>query len=405
MNAGFPGQQGFWIAGLCLLIVTISNGMINSGLAVYDEVLIEHFGTSIAPLKLRDSITFLGSSGFVLVAGLWVDRKGTKTLLMAGLAMLSVVYFIYPLTSSLTEVYALHLVCALVLACAGNMTAIVTAAHALPDRTGLAIGMAVAGTSVGGMLIPPIAAQLIGGYGWETAMRLQAGLPLLAMALVLWALPRNAGSQSKRGSGSGSGSGSAPVERAKDVFRSGSFYSVTLAASLTYYGALSLFSHLFLYLRSLEIELSSAALGMSVLAGCALAGKLLIGHLSDRLPFDAFFRFQMIVMLAGIIALTVGGSGLWAGIAVAGFGWGGLHALYNIVLVRLFGLAVAGRVNSTVSVAEAIGGATGIAVTGWLADLGGYPLAFSVAAGCCAMAVILIFATPSRLPALRSAQA
>lgn len=403
MSAVFPGQRGFWIAGLCLLIVTISNGMINSGLAVYDEVLLEHFGTSIAPLKLRDSITFLGSSGFVLVAGLWVDRKGTKTLLMAGLAMLSMVYLIYPLTRSLTEVYALHLVCALVLACAGNMTAIVTAAHALPDRTGLAIGMAVAGTSVGGMLIPPIAAQLIGGYGWETAMRLQAGLPLLAMALVLWALPRNAGSESNRGSGSGSGS--APVERAKDVFRSRSFYSVTLAASLTYYGALSLFSHLFLYLRSLEIEPSSAALGMSVLAGCALAGKLLIGHLSDRLPFDAFFRFQMIVMLSGIIALTEGGTWLWAGIAVAGFGWGGLHALYNIVLVRLFGLAVAGRVNSTVSVAEAIGGATGIAVTGWLADHGGYPLAFSVAAGCCALAVILIFATPSRLPALRSHQA
>ena len=54
------------------------------------------------------------------------------------------------------------------------------------------------------------------------------------------------------------------------VFRNRAFYTVTLAASLTYYSALSLFSHLFLYLRSLDIETQSAALGMSTLAGCAL---------------------------------------------------------------------------------------------------------------------------------------
>jgi len=39
-----------------------------------------------------------------------------------------------------------------------------------------------------------------------------------------------------------------------------------------------------------------------------------------------------------------------SGGALVSFGWGGLHALYNLVLV---GLAVAGRVKSTVSVAEA----------------------------------------------------
>ena len=104
----------------------------------------------------------------------------------------------------------------------------------------------------------------------------------------------------------------------------------------------------------------------------------------------------MALMLFGVTGIAMGGGWMWLAIGIAGFGWGGLHALYNIVLVRLFGLAVAGRVNSTVSVAEAIGGATGIAVTGWLADSAGYPVALAVAAACCAAALLLVFATPTQ---------
>ena len=113
-----------------------------------------------------------------------------------------------------------------------------------------------------------------------------------------------------------------------------------------------------------------------MLAASALVGKLIGGYISDRLPFDGYFRIQMSLMLIGVTGIAFAGDWLWIAVVIAGFGWGGLHALYNIVLVRLFGLTVAGRVNSTVSVAEAIGGSIGIAVTGWLADAAGYPSCF-----------------------------
>ena len=103
----------------------------------------------------------------------------------------------------------------------------------------------------------------------------------------------------------------------------------------------------------------------------------------------------MSLMLIGVTGIAFAGDWLWIAVVIAGFGWGGLHALYNIVLVRLFGLTVAGRVNSTVSVAEAIGGSIGIAVTGWLADAAGYPAAFGVASALCAVALLLVFTTPT----------
>ena len=311
MSKPMVSERGFWIALLCMVVVTVSNGLINSGLSVYDEVLLEHFDVSIGQLKLRDSISFLGSSLFVLMAGVWVDRHGTKRTLMVGLVLLALVYSAYPMATSLTQVYGLHVLFAVVLACAGNMTAIVTAAHAFPDRKGLAIGMAVAGTSVGGILIPPLATRLIADYGWQTAMRIEAVIPLIAMLVVLKLLPANLGSKPK----------TPPRERrelASWVLRNTAFYRITLAASLTYYATLSLFSHLFLYLRSLDVAPQQAAFGLSVLAASALAGKLIGGYISDRLPFDGYFRIQMSLMLIGVTGIAFAGDWLWIAVVIAG---------------------------------------------------------------------------------------
>jgi predicted MFS family arabinose efflux permease len=380
-------MRGFWIACLCLIVVTTSNGMINSGLSVYDEVLAVHFDVSIAQLKLRDSISFLASTVFIVIAGVWVDRFGSKPLLLAGLLLLSAVYCLYPLAPNLRYVYGLHGLFALILACAGNMTAIVTAAFWFPQARGLAIGMAVAGTSVGGMIIPPLAAMAIDHWGWQTAMRVQAMWPVLVFILVLVALP-NARTRINA-------NGSVLPASFAHILRSSAFYKITAAASLTYYAALSMFSHGFLYFRSLQLEPSAAAILLSILSVSALVGKLLTGYLSDRYPFDFAFRLQMLLMVAGLAVLLLGREWLEWAVVIAGYGWGGLHALYNIVLVRLFGIEVAGKVNGTVSMAEAVGGSLGIAATGYLATVASYDTAFGVALCLCILALMLVWVTPS----------
>lgn len=361
--------------------------MINSGLSVYDEVLAAHFEVSIAQLKLRDSISFLASTVFIVAAGIWVDRAGTKPLLLLGLMLLAGVYWVYPLVPSLPYVYGLHGIFALVLACAGNMTAIVTAAFWFPQARGLAIGLAVAGTSVGGMLIPPLATAAIERWGWQMAMQVQSVWPVLVFFLVLMVLP-NAKTQARRGI-------AVLSVDFKRIVTSSAFFKITAAASLTYYAALSLFSHGFLYFRSLMLEPSQAALLLSTLSVCALVGKLATGYFSDRYRFDYAFRLQMGLMVLGLGLLLLGRAWLILAVIVAGYGWGGLHALYNIVLVRLFGIEVAGKVNGTVSMAEAIGGSVGIAVTGYLATVSSYSLAFGVALGLCVVASMLVWVTPT----------
>jgi MFS family permease len=72
---------------------------------------------------------------------------------------------------------------------------------------------------------------------------------------------------------------------------------------------------------------------------------------------------------------------IWVFLLITGFGWGGLHTLYNFILLKLFGLKAAGKVNGTVSLAEAAGGGLGIWLTGYLHDkFEGYQIPFIVLA-------------------------
>jgi MFS family permease len=156
-----------------------------------------------------------------------------------------------------------------------------------------------------------------------------------------------------------------------------------------------MFSHGFLYFRSLQLDPSAAAALLSLLSVSALLGKIVTGYWSDRYNFDVAFRLQMGLLVAGLAVLMLGRSWIVFAVLIAGYGWGGLHALYNIVLVRLFGLEVAGKVNGTVSMAEAIGGSVGIAVTGYLATAASYATAFGVALALCVLALLFIWVTPT----------
>jgi len=255
------------------------------------------------------------------------------------------------------------------------MTAIVTAATWMPHRRGLAVGMAIAGTSVGGIFIPPLATALNGRFGWRTSMRLESMWPLLLLVVLALLLRNRPTDTSETSTAAAESRQGMPF---REVLRQPQFYRVALAGALTYFAILALFSHLFLYMRSLDYAPARASLGLSTLALAALTGKLLSGWVSDRVNPYRFLTIQMALMFIGLLGITLAPGVVWLFLVIAGFGWGSLHTLYNFILLTLFGLRDAGKINGSVSLAEAVGGGLGIFITGVLHDAaGGYPAAFA----------------------------
>jgi len=374
-----------------MMAVVASNGLINTGLTVFDESLLEEFGWSVGELKTRDSISFLCAAVFVLATGYMVDRYGPRSMLLLGLSLLTLGYFFYGRISSLTELYTTHILFGLVLACAGNMTTIVMTASWVKKYRGLAVGMVIAGTSVGGMIIPPLANFLNHQFGWRQSMQLEAIFPFVLMILIfLLVKNRKSAKQQKAGKEDNELKEGMPFAQ---VLKKKAFYLVAFAGALTFYAILSLFSHMFLYMRSLEYTPEQASLALSIMSLTALLGKVLGGFASDHISPYRLFKFQMVVMLIGVVGISQLNQFIWLFLILVGFGWGGLHTLYNYILITLFGLRDAGKINSVVSLCEAGGGGLGILFTGYLYDyFGNYPSALLVSAVLMAIATVCVFA-------------
>jgi cyanate permease len=83
---------------------------------------------------------------------------------------------------------------------------------------------------------------------------------------------------------------------------------------------------------------------------------------------------------------------IWAGIAITGFGWGGLYTLIQLQTVNNFGVSHTGKILGTITMLDAIAGGFGIWLTGVMFDkFGNYHNAFYLLCGLLIAAFIASF--------------
>jgi MFS family permease len=390
------------IAGIGLVILMVSNGLTSTAISVYDESLLTEFGWTRGELKFRDFLNFGVVALFAPFGGWLLDRFGARRLLIVGCLALAGAYVAYSQIQSLAHMYAIHVVFALALLTSGTMVVIVLVSSWFVARRGVAIGIALVGTSAGSFVFSPMNALLIERLGWRQAFLVEAALPLAVLGLVVL-LVRNSPTEL----------GAAPVGATegidprttglefREALRTRTFWAIGLSGFLMYYSILALFAHLFLHMRGLGYAPGVAASALSLLALLAMIGKLGSGWLADRLDRHKVFMGCLVLMLVGVAGLASmkPGAWTWGSVTVIGLGWGGLFTLYNMLTVSNFGLKSIGKINGAVSSMESFGGGLGIWLTGRLFDVwGSYEVPFLVLLGCVVGGLVIGTQIRSELP-------
>ena len=392
-----------WVMlAFAMLMLIVSNGMILSGLSAFDKALINEFGWSRGALKARDLITLLATGLAAPFIGMVIDRIGVRKLILLGAAVLAVAYVLYGQVQTTLHVYAIHLLFAVVLIGCGLNVAVILVSNWFVAKRGTALGIAIAGTSLGGMIFPPLITQLIAQQGWrDTFVTLSvAPVALLLIALVLVKSKpadsgelaygeTNAGAVAGGSMGAGStgrnalatgAAGAASGLTFSEATRTPTFWILCFTASMTFYAMMSAMAHLFLHMQDMGFAPPVAAKALSLMFGLALVGKLVFGTLADYIDQKRVFLANLVVMLLGAITLaTLDKSLIWAAIAMYGLGWGGMYTMLQLQAVNSFGLKAAGKILGTLVMVEAIGGGVGIFLTGVMFDaFKSYQMAFAV---------------------------
>jgi MFS family permease len=341
----------------------------------------------------RDQISL--AFGFVAVTvsicapflGRLLDRYGPRRTLLPCIAVFGLAFASLALLSG--KIWHLYLVFIL-LGLVGNGTTPLGYSRAVATwfraRRGMALAWVSAGAGVGAMTLPLLAATLLSRYGWRFTYA-ALGLLVLVVGLPLTLLFVRESNRSLTNS---------PGARAanmvvSEAIRSRPFLLLILAIflySVTFNGVAS---HLSALLTDRGISLQSSAVALSILGGCGLAGRILLGFVLDKFSVTRVSLLLFVVTVVGVLLLSQSGQRTpFVAIALLGFAAGGESDISPYLLSRYFGLRPFATLYGFAWMAFAAGMAVGPFLMGKL-----YAVTGSYLAG-----GIRLFAIPTAISAL-----
>ena len=377
------------ISVLGMIVILCSNGLTLTGITAFDETLLNEFGWSKSELKFRDTLNMVIASFLMPVVGSVIDRFGVKNTMMGGLVLLSTLVYSYSYVTSLTHVYLIHSIFAIAVSAAGTMAVVIMVTQRITKMRGTALGIALAGTSAGGMIIAPLATYLLTRYDWRAAFRMEAALPIIALILVfIFCKNVRYSKENKESEDTGLTEISFGV-----ALRSSSFWLIAVAGFFCFYTILGIIGNLFLYLREMGYSPEATSGMFTIFFAIILCAKFVSGFLTEIFNKYSIFKFQLALMLIGTIMFSMNTPVFaWPAMILTGLGWGGLYTLFNFIIITTFGVKNAGKINGIISTFEGIGSGLGIWLTALISDrTGDYSMSFWLMVGFLSIAFICSF--------------
>ena len=375
-----PVSAAAWAAaGLGLVALVVTNGLSGPGLSAFDNALIDEFGWDRATLKLRDTVTYAAAAVFLPAAGWAIDRFGVRVTMVAGTVLLGVGLFLYGSIGAAWHMYGIHVLFSMALALAGVGTVVIFVSSWFPPaRRGAALGLAIAGTSVGGIVFSQLNARLLGTVGWRGTFQIEAGIAAAFAVLALVLVRRGPFQKAAADARDSDEGGRAAPEQGGgsltfgEAVRTVPFWAIAGSGGLTYFSIVGVLTNLVLLAGDLGLEVTDGVNAISTLLLVSLFSKLGAGVVADWIGPYRLFRACFGVMATGLAGLALlQPSWLLGAAVVVGLGWGALFTLYNYVQIETFGLASAGKITNTISIAKTLGAGLGPLVCAWLSDVTG----------------------------------
>jgi MFS family permease len=408
MNPILQNPQNYrWIIlAVCFFTITFTNGLTLGGLVVFDREILNYLSEVTGEevlrqdLKLKDAITLWSTAVFAFIAGIIIDRVGVRALMMTGLFILSATFYFYAKSDSLFDMYIIHIFQGMVLSMSGMVINVILISKWFNDNRGLAIGVLLAGTSVGNGLFPQINTYLltISDGDWRQVMMWLALIPL-AYIPVIFAFIKEKPEDLKieENNYTGDEVKTANIQTGftlEQTLSSANFWFLSVMAFCTFYSILAMIGHVFLMLDGEGYSPQVSATGVSIIFIGGFIGKVISGKLAEMIGRKKVLVGGVAMMLLGSVLLVSAifyknPLLIWIGLSLYGTGWGGLYTLIQLLVADLFGLVAIGKIMGVINIIDTIGGGLGPIITAVIYDsTQNYLTPFLVICGLLAVALV-----------------
>lgn len=339
---------------------------------------------------------------FAFLGGWALDKYGPRIVvllmgLFAGLSLL--------LTSQTTSLWQLFITYSLLLAMGTNATYAVTTSTLsrwFDKKRGTALGIAGSASGLGTVVMAPFATYLISTFNWRMAyivMGLIAWLIVIPLSRLLrkdpyeiGALPDGANASSKDTDAKADDNQSAALSLLQ-TFRTRSFWLIIFIWLLLASNLLLVLTHLVPHATDIGFSVAEAATVLSLIGGATIAGRVLIGAVSDRIGRKPTTIICFLLM-AGAMVWLVWVEDLWMLYLFAlvfGFADGGILPGISALIGDTFGLRNIGAIFGVLDIGWGVGAAIGPLIGGIIFDVtNSYSIAFVIGAAAMLVVTMLI---------------
>jgi len=388
-------RQGWVIVAslFVTLFLIFGSGYDTSGL--FFPQLLKHFGWTHTKTALLTSALALSAGFSAPLIGWLLDRVEARVVMSAGALAAGLAFFMASRADSFPPMLTAYLVLGVGIGGATLLPTSLVIANWFGARRGLAMGIALAGTSLGGAGMTLTGNYAILHFGGWRAGYLALGAPMIFIVIPLLILMVHSRPPQTEKLTVAQAADALPGLELSEALRTRSFWTLTSAQFLYAVVASGAGLHLISYLMGLGYTGTFAASMMSLVYLGTSFGKTVMGVLADRVGARIALAANFIAAAVGMV-LIFGAAHvgiLVAFVIVFGFTLGAPLVLCPLLQVESLGLKRFGSIGGFSGVFNTVGAMIGPVATGKIFDVAGsYSAAFEVMVVMCLLGAVVTLA-------------
>jgi len=366
-----------WIVllGLCIAYAA-SNGILLSALPLLYPSLIEDFGWTESEVTQPAFYSFLATAIFSLFVGFLVDRFKPRHLMIVGSCIYVCVIIALSYMTSLLHMKALFVGISVALSLNGILPSMVVASRWFARYRGIAVGILLMASSLGGALFPQIVTPIVEADGWRSALLVIAGVGFVMMVLTCVFVIRNDPAEAntvpdgrvfEEAAVTKDVQGLLAGISVRDAMKSPVFYLLAFSTGVMWFCITGVVQHQSIYLvRDVGIPLADFSNALVWFFLSSVVGKFLFGWLSDLFDKTNIMLLATLNLTVGLVLFSMiqGDStfSLRAYAVVYGIGFSGAFTMIQLMIAELFAGPTYGSILGIYVFIDTLAGALGILV-------------------------------------------
>lgn len=383
MTKKFPFHYGYIVAACCTLVAMFSTGMVVNCAGIFFVSISEDLSFPVSKIAMLLSFNLLASSIMLSFSGGLMEKFGARLMMTLSSIVMGATLIFMSQFNELWQFYAAGTVLGMTLTFLMYLGFPTIIPRWFNKKVGLMIGIAAAGSSIGGAVFNPICGILINSYGWRTTYIIFGALILLVLSPILGIFLRN--KPADVGLRPYGESNISAHQNKNDGYEYRAVLKMPMFYGLFMFGFLmstvaSVFHFVPKYAATLNFSLEEAAMVASAAMIGSTIGKVGLGWINDKSLTAGVFATLGLGIFG--LALMFTGSGLT--VLISGgflFGWAyaGVFVQTPLLVRAVFGNKSYSQIYSNISIGLTISAAIAMAMWGYLAEIGGYGAVFILA--------------------------